>query len=834
MSVTIGRGDYQALVRLLAAHPDFQTEDRRRGLVDESFRGVPRGEVAKGLLDLRDPPHQAAVSLVGRLLEFGRLGEHQSLSRVLLTLRERAGDDGRAELDRLIALLIDERALFEATRTLLEQVASGSSHRNEELLRAAFANLENDPRNRLRVDGNAAELATHWWGVLENARCIEGHSPLVWLISQWLQGNRRPEIDYPGGLDGLLRDLDRPCGGDGVVPRRAGAAAPAQPPSGGASANRQQVLRDFLLALPIWLPLSDAVSFFTLALERTHPALEHTKFDGDRYAISGSLAANLIRFDLARLADGSHGVCGLLREATRRGYQHDSDVARLLPVVAQAFGCPPGEEGDRERRSPEVQGSGDFAAQPDVMDRPPAAEAQVTTTVDPGADPTGAPDESPVAEAQVTTWVPRPRSVILAALAVVVVSVPLVLWIASGPNEPVAVASPGAPGAATTGTARPGSSAGQVVAGDGPDAGESADGAEQGGASQPPGSRTSDPGAGGRQAMDRRALRIEVERLLAARLTGDPASDRMLLIGAFRDLPNDPSGALRLAGTPIQLARAWTAELIDAECMAGHSPLFRLLEEAYRGRRAPEVSGFGGYQGLLRALDDPCATEAGVSTASPEYVLSVNELASAGSDLRVLFSLRYPRGQYFPMTAVPGEITDLHTGAEYRIKVEASRQLYFYILHFDSNGMARELMQADRDGSFEAPEERNRLAPGDVVRLPGRRKYKPDVRYRLEGKSGQEHFHFILSTVPLPEIVDVHVANAGTGIDADRARAALAQVPSSERGSLTNGGFRGAGPYSDLFEPIKPGRDAPAAFRCRRANHCQTELVFNHLVGPGS
>jgi hypothetical protein len=105
MSASVERKDYLRLVEVFATHRDFRTEDARWKLVDEAFRGIPRSDAALGGLDLRDPPRTAAGSLVGRLLDFGRLGHRHSLSLVLEALRERVGDDRRVELDRLIGVL---------------------------------------------------------------------------------------------------------------------------------------------------------------------------------------------------------------------------------------------------------------------------------------------------------------------------------------------------------------------------------------------------------------------------------------------------------------------------------------------------------------------------------------------------------------------------------------------------------------------------------------------------------------------------------------------------------------------------------------------------------
>jgi hypothetical protein len=105
MAPTLDRADFQGLVQIFADHRDFRTEASRWGLIDEAFRGVPRASAASGGLDLRDPPRNAAVALVGGLADFGCLGDRHSLALVLETLRDRCGDDLRPELDRLSDVL---------------------------------------------------------------------------------------------------------------------------------------------------------------------------------------------------------------------------------------------------------------------------------------------------------------------------------------------------------------------------------------------------------------------------------------------------------------------------------------------------------------------------------------------------------------------------------------------------------------------------------------------------------------------------------------------------------------------------------------------------------
>jgi len=123
----VERQDYLSLVAVFASHPEFRTEDGRWKLVDHAFGGIPRAEAATGRLDLRDPPRSAAGSLVGRLLDFGRLGQRHSLSLVLEALRDQVGDDRRAEVDRLIGVLEAHQAANPNSPDQASPAAPGSS-----------------------------------------------------------------------------------------------------------------------------------------------------------------------------------------------------------------------------------------------------------------------------------------------------------------------------------------------------------------------------------------------------------------------------------------------------------------------------------------------------------------------------------------------------------------------------------------------------------------------------------------------------------------------------------------------------------------------------------
>lgn len=145
MKDSVGRQDYQSLIEIFAANPDFRTEDSRWKLVDQAFRGVPGSDSATGGLDLRDPPRNAAVSLVGSLLDFGRLGQRHSLSLVLEILRDRVGGDRRGQFDRLIGVLDGQQGANTDPPRQASSTAPGSS---------AAANGASPPRPALPPIGS--------------------------------------------------------------------------------------------------------------------------------------------------------------------------------------------------------------------------------------------------------------------------------------------------------------------------------------------------------------------------------------------------------------------------------------------------------------------------------------------------------------------------------------------------------------------------------------------------------------------------------------------------------------------------------------------------------
>ncbi len=224
--------------------------------------------------------------------------------------------------------------------------------------------------------------------------------------------------------------------------------------------------------------------------------------------------------------------------------------------------------------------------------------------------------------------------------------------------------------------------------------------------------------------------------------------------------------------------------------------------------------------------DEPAVTEPAEAPAPP-LTLAINEIAAAGADVTINFLQPDDDGRYRPLITALGEIPEMHSGDWYRIRVAAARDAYLYIIHFDTHGQVRELLQLDRDGAFAHADDRNRLSPRDSFLLPGPNRYGPSTKYELDDNPGLEHIHFVLSPEPRPGLVDSYRERYRSGErkapDPATLRAALRGIPSATRGA------------EPTTEPGYPGSQAPVSaerYYCPPESElCQAELVFRHLGG---
>jgi hypothetical protein len=229
-----------------------------------------------------------------------------------------------------------------------------------------------------------------------------------------------------------------------------------------------------------------------------------------------------------------------------------------------------------------------------------------------------------------------------------------------------------------------------------------------------------------------------------------------------------------------------------------------------------------------QSADKP-ATAATVEAPEPPLTLAVNQLGAPGVDVTVNFLQPDADGEYRPLLTTPGKVPKMHSGDSYRLKVSAARVSYLYIVHFDSHGKVRELLQLDRDPSADGRSNPNRLEPGDSIRLPGPATYGPSTRYELDQNPGSEHFHFVVSPEPLPDLVESYRARNRSG-ERDRTEPDPASMRKALRG-IPNA-VRSAEPVT---EPGYPGGESLAPLRlflCPSGSElCRAELVIQHLEG---
>ena len=80
----LAQNDFDQLVALLAALPEFRATDRRVDFLDDVFAGSPRQYDILGRLNLEGQPRGVAVRVIGTLMSFGQDEPNQETLGVLL------------------------------------------------------------------------------------------------------------------------------------------------------------------------------------------------------------------------------------------------------------------------------------------------------------------------------------------------------------------------------------------------------------------------------------------------------------------------------------------------------------------------------------------------------------------------------------------------------------------------------------------------------------------------------------------------------------------------------------------------------------------------------
>lgn len=84
LHIQLDAEDFDRLVGILAALPEFRSETSRIDFMDDAFAGSPRRTDILGLLDLGGTPRSAAVRVVTRLTQFGQDTEGREALAVLV------------------------------------------------------------------------------------------------------------------------------------------------------------------------------------------------------------------------------------------------------------------------------------------------------------------------------------------------------------------------------------------------------------------------------------------------------------------------------------------------------------------------------------------------------------------------------------------------------------------------------------------------------------------------------------------------------------------------------------------------------------------------------
>jgi len=106
MTAPLPRPHFEHLVAILRDHPDFATETGRLRLLRGALHGYAGAEAVLAGLNLAGDPRGAAVEVVIRLEQVGRLGERHALALLLESLSASLGD-GDDQRRRFVEVIAD-------------------------------------------------------------------------------------------------------------------------------------------------------------------------------------------------------------------------------------------------------------------------------------------------------------------------------------------------------------------------------------------------------------------------------------------------------------------------------------------------------------------------------------------------------------------------------------------------------------------------------------------------------------------------------------------------------------------------------------------------------
>jgi V8-like Glu-specific endopeptidase len=104
VAIQLSSVDFQQLLSMVQALPDFGTERDRRRLVAAALEGVPKSDVILARLDLSGPPMSAAVEVIRFLASFGQVAYGKEALGVFLNyLQPFLGDEATGFIAHLFA-----------------------------------------------------------------------------------------------------------------------------------------------------------------------------------------------------------------------------------------------------------------------------------------------------------------------------------------------------------------------------------------------------------------------------------------------------------------------------------------------------------------------------------------------------------------------------------------------------------------------------------------------------------------------------------------------------------------------------------------------------------
>lgn len=265
--------------------------------------------------------------------------------------------------------------------------------------------------------------------------------------------------------------------------------------------------------------------------------------------------------------------------------------------------------------------------------------------------------------------------------------------------------------------------------------------------------------------------------------------------------------------------RALLAELVERglRCLAVES-MAEVRRKLMPPPPPPGWSGWGRtWRGLILVLAAVVsgfvwwllATAGSGGAGDPPLTFALNHPDSSADEADVVVQFSYGGLDGEAQFVLAGKEPVLRSGDRFSVVVTVNRDAYLYLIHFDAAGSVSMLVADAATGSASAGIDANFLRAGQRLPLPSE-----GWHYRLDENTGHEHFHIIVSPVPIAGLRDAYTR-------------ALAAGETDEMLGMV----RGIAVFQDPGGQVpQPQRQTPDTLQCLAPSRaCRDSFSFKHI-----